>query len=440
VSQGVGLHVTSRLRFISTVRIASTALVLLCAVSAVGASQFHRQLTSDHFRITYISGFGADAVTANYARLVQESLETAYNILVTQRGLPIFQGRINVDILPSLFAEMGAEYLDHSTGEPRPVIEIATEAVIEESLNEMFVNLTLEDLVLSTAAHELFHVIQDYASLHGMGDISEQTFVEAHATAIQELVAPQANDYLDPGLDFLLAPDSMAFFQRTYDAAVFWVFVMNRFSGPEPIIAVMEASAAYEGLYAADRALEDLGSSFDDLWAEFAVAFATQALPDQDAIVTLTRFVEEEVEWELGSSPATTLTLPTPVYVGEWLGNDLTVDHVNNEGWGSLFGIFNEDPHGAPLRVAHAYGIDVIEIRPVARHAPVSMTFSGNKETDFHVIVAVNLGGSWTTTSLSPDLPWIPPASAEFDCIRIVITRGEAGTGTYSLYLSATEP
>ena len=414
------------------------ALILLFAISAVGASQFHRQLTSDHFRITYASGAGADAVSADYARLVQESLETAYNILIIQRGLPIFPGRINVDILASLCCEMGAEYLDYATGEPRPVIEIATQASMEESLGEMFVELTLEDLVLSTAAHELFHVIQDYASLHGLGDISEQAFVEAHATAIQELVAPRANDYLDPGLDFLLAPDSMAFFQRSYDAAIFWVFVMNRFGGPEPIIEVMEASAVYEDLYAVDRAIKDRGSSFADLWAEFAVAFATQALPDRDAIAALARFVEEEVEWTLGVSLESTVTLPTPVYVGEWRGNDLTVDRVNTEAWGSFFGSFDEDPLDAPLRVAHAYGIDVIEIRPVA-DAPLSIVFSGNEETDFQVIAAVDRGGAWTTTSVSPDLSWIPPSPAEFDRIRIVITRGETGTGTYSLHLDAAD-
>ena len=84
--------------------------------------------------------------------------------------------------------------------------------------------------------------------------MSEQAFIEPHATAIQEAVVPTANDYLEPALDFLLAPDSMAFFQRTYDAGVFWVYTLDRF-GIQFLVDLMASSAQYDGRYAIDHAL-----------------------------------------------------------------------------------------------------------------------------------------------------------------------------------------
>ncbi|MCK4355898.1 hypothetical protein KAW44_02310 [Candidatus Bipolaricaulota bacterium] len=129
---------------------------------------------------------------------------------------------------------MGAEYFDTtSRGDPLPVIEIVTEEIMQGVLYDLVIPCTLRDMVRSTATHELFHVIQDSLALDGKNDMSDLIFVEATATWAQEAIVPEANDYLDPALDFLLGPDSIAFFHRTYDVGIFWVFVSSCHGGIE---------------------------------------------------------------------------------------------------------------------------------------------------------------------------------------------------------------
>ena len=413
-------------------------LVLSFALQGV-AAPFQRQLTSDHFRITYTSGVGADAVSATYARLVRDSLEAAYAALVVERGFEIFPGRIDTYIANLECGAMGTEYLDESGNTPRPVIEIATQAVMEKALYTLWSEITLEDLVRSTAAHELFHVIQDYATIEGENDISEAVFVEAHATAIQEIVVPSADDYLDPALDFFLAPDSMAFFQRTYEAGVFWVFAFERLEPTQLLRDLMAASAIYEGLYALDDALRAHGTSLPALWGEFATGFATGRLPDQQAIHEITDVVEETIRWETGQTLAQPLFFPIPVHIAEWSGAGLVIDRVNSEGWGSWYGSYREDPLDSPLRVAHAYGIDAIDILPTSDHA-VTISFTGDEETAFQVFVACEQTGVWTTKSLARDTAWTLSSPGSFDRIRVIVTRSEPGTGTYSITLSPATP
>ena len=420
-------------------RLAVVLCLLLAAPLAVSAAPFQRQLASDHFRITYTSGVGPDAVSATYARLVRDSLESAYEFLVSEHGFEIFPGRIDIQIISLECGAMGTEYLDESTGTPRPVIEIATEMVMEEAVYSLWTDITLEDLVRSTAAHELFHVIQDFATLQGENDISEGIFVEAHATAIQEIVVPAANDYLDPALDFFLAPDSMAFFQRSYEAGVFWFFAFERFGWAKFVRDLMTASAAYEGLYALKRVLTGYGTTLTGLWGEFALALATGKLPDQHALQDLRTVLEDTIEWETGQPIDGPIDLPTPVHVTQWRGAPLVIDQVNAEGWGSWYGTYPEDEAGSPLRVAHAYGIDVIDIVP-ASSAPAAIRIHGDEETAFQVFAAFEQSGAWTTKPLAMDTPWTLSSPESFDRIRLIITRSEAGTGTYSITVSPETP
>ena len=413
-------------------------LALVLALPGV-AAPFQRQLTSDHFRITYTSGVGPDAVSATYARLVRDSLEAAYAALVVDRGFEIFAGRIDTYIANLECGAMGTEYLDESGSTPRPIIEIATEAVMEEALYTLWSEITLEDLVRSTAAHELFHVIQDYATIEGENDISEAIFVEPHATAIQEVIVPSANDYLDPALDFLLAPDSMAFFQRSYEAGIFWVFAFQRLEPTHLLRDLMAATAIYEGLYALDHTLVEHGTSLPALWGEFATAFATGRLPDQHAIHEITTVVEETIRWETGQTLTEPLSFPTPVHVAEWTGAGLIIDQVNAQGWGSWYGTYREDPVSSPLRVAHAYGIDVIDIQPTSDDS-VAISFAGDEETAFQVFVACEQMGVWTTKPLTRDTAWTLSSPGSFDRIRVIVTRDEPGTGMYSITLSPATP
>jgi len=164
---------------------------------------------------------------------------------------------------------MGAEYLDSdNAGNPVPVIEIASEASMQAAADTTSTGLSLTQAVLSTTAHEFFHVLQDYASPNGVGDASEAAFIEPLATAVQEIAAPSANDYIDAADDLLLAPDAMSFFDRGYDGGIFWVFVLDRYGGLDAIRRVMKASATYDGSQAIDHAFAAEGFTFLDLWLD----------------------------------------------------------------------------------------------------------------------------------------------------------------------------
>jgi hypothetical protein len=396
--------------------------LLLVAVGSLAATAARR--TSEHFEIFTESGFA----TAGYSLLVEQGLETAYAAFQAE-GFSSFPGLIHVDILENSTGDLGAEYLDEDEESGWiPVIEIATEDIMADYLAYAYVETSLEELVASTCAHELFHVIQDYHSLQGTGDISEQSFVEAQATAIQELVFPEANDYLEPSLDFLLAPDSMAFFERSYAAAVFWVYGLDRF-GPQLLLQLMDASARYDGRYAIDHALALLGLSFFDVWTDFAVALATGTLPDSDVIASLVPLEEGSGWWTRTRDPA---PIPPVVCRAAWTGKSIDLTAVNATNESEYVPTFEDDPIGADLRVAHAYGIDIIEIT-LEDITPIAIQFKGDAGTEFRTTSAVETAGGWSSAGFVESLILHLDASATR--IRIVVTRSEPGTGAYTITL-----
>jgi len=405
-------------------------LFLIAGLALPAFADHFRQLASEHFLIHYTVGTGEDAVTTEYANLVRDALEEAYAGLIDRAGFSIIDTRIRVDIVGGQYGEMGAEYFDTtSNGDPLPVIEIATEEIMGGVLYDLIVPCTLRDMVRSTATHELFHVIQDSLALDGKNDMSDLIFVEAMATWAQEAIVPEANDYLDPALDFLLGPDSIAFFHRTYDAGIFWVFVSSRHGGTEPIKRVLEASADYDGRYAIDYAFQEEGLSFDYLWEEFAIALASGTIPDTDLIKTMFPRAAED-----GKSRNNTrwVVLPAPVYTGTWDGAPIDIEWVNFESDVPYSPQFEEDPIGTPLRVAHAYGIDFLDLASSTDQA-MEIAFSGDAGTVFCVNVVTQKGANTTVHQLTTDAPVNIEHPDGYDVIRIVITRGEAGTGSYSL-------
>ena len=391
----------------------------LCGLAAL------QERTSEHFEIVYDDEF--EAVSERYSLLVEESLEIAHDFYLAE-GFTIFPGLIRVHVLETYAGELGAEYLElEEDGNWTPIIEIATENIMNEYLSYYtYVEPSLEDLVASTCAHELFHVIQDYHSLHGIGDTTEQSFVEAHATAVQEAVFPTANDYLDPALDLLLAPDSKAFFQRSYDAGVFWVYVVNRF-GIQTLLDLMISSALYEERYAIDHTLAPLGLSFFDVWTDFAVAMATGSLPDSDAIATLVPVAEGPGWWTSTRDPA---PIPPVVFRETWTGTPIEIALVNATNESEFFPLYEDDAIGANLRVAHAYGIDILEI-VLADTTPLRIEFHGDAETHFRTVVASETTSGWASTSFEKAITLQPDETTTR--IRIVITRSEPGTGVYAI-------
>ena len=401
-------------------RLCSLFLALAIGLVAFAAQA---QRTSAHFEIFHEEGFG---ISEDYARLVEQSLEFAYDFFVT-KGFGIFPERLRVDILDSHSGELGAEYLEmDEDGNWMPFIEIATEDIMDDYLSYSYVDVSLEDLVASTCAHELFHVIQDYHSIHNIGDISEQAFVEPQATAIQEAVVPMANDYLEPALDFLLAPDSMAFFQRSYDAGIFWVYMLDRFD-TQFILDLMAASALYDGRYAVDHALTPLGLSFFDVWMDFAVSMATGTLPDSDVLATLVPVAEGSGWWTTTRDSA---SIPPPVIREMWTGVPIDLSVVNATNESEYIPPYEDDAIGTELRVAHAYGIDIVEIE-LASTATMSITFQGDASTQFRTVIVSEIDEIWSHTTFTQSLILQP--EADMTRIRIVITRSEPGTGEYAI-------
>jgi|GEM_PF-2367740 hypothetical protein len=401
---------------------------VLCLLLVIGLATVSAlaQRTSAHFEIFHEQGFGG--VTEDYARLVEQSLESAYDYYATE-GFAIFPARIRVDILGDNPGELGAEYLEmDENGNWIPFIEIADQSIMEDYLLYASVDVSLADLVASTCAHELFHVIQDYHSLHGIGDISEQAFVETHATAIQESVVPSSNDYLEPALEFLLAPDSMAFFQRSYDAGIFWVYVLDRFE-VRFLIDLMAASALYDGRYAIDHALAPLGLSFFDVWTDFAVSMATGTLPDADVLATLAPMAEGSGWWTTTRDAA---PIPPPVVRESWTGAPLNISVVNATNESEYIPVYEDDAVGTELRVAHAYGIDIVEIE-IASTTPLIITFQGDSETQFRTVVASETNEAWSQNLFAQSMTIQP--NEIMTRIRIIITRSEPGTGDYTITL-----
>jgi hypothetical protein len=297
--------------------------------------------------------------------------------------------------------------------------------------------LSLTQAVLSTTAHEFFHVLQDYASLNGMGDISEPAFIEPLATAVQEIAAPNANDYIDAAADFLLAPDAMSFFDRGYDGGIFWVFVLDRYGGLDAVRRVMKASATYDGSQAIDHAFAAEGFTFLDLWAKFAIAFATNTLPDAGVLAKLLASWRSELNLP-------SLYLPPAVAVADWAGARVMIDRVTETSpAAALLGasdsaLGTQSPGaellGAELRVAYPYGIDVVSIRPRSA-SPLAISVTAAATTDFRVAVVGRRAGTWEL--LSPSGREIVVHSPQrYEEIRVILTRGETGTGPYIIHLA----
>lgn len=416
-------------------RAISILIAGMLILQVAAAAQHAHSITSDHF-VIYYARSGADAVDVGYVSLVRDALEEAYSSLVEQYGFSIPFDRVEVDIASGDSGELGTEYFVDTGAEGLvPVITIAPENQIRDYLSAMLLPCTLAGLVRSTAAHEVFHVIQDSLALDGGADMSDLAFVEPLAMWAQEAVFPDVNDYLEDALDFLYAPDSIDFFYRTYDAGIFWVFVADRHGGAGSIARVLHASAAYEGRYVINHAFSDQGLTFDDLWEEFAIAAAAGVLPDEDVLRPLVASSGGKRK-SGGDNVSADKRLPVSTYEGEWIGNEKTIDRSNADNSAPYDLWYADDAAGTPLRVAHAYGIDYLRI--VAR-SPNEMviSFDGDDETSFRAAVVTITATGYTSYRLAENDPVTIVLPDQYDEICVVVTRGESGTGTYFLTIEA---
>ncbi len=403
----------------------SLGALLVVSVLAAGAAASEVRSESKHFVIVYDSDTSFD-----YVALVQSGLEAAYDVFVLDWGFPTFPDAVEVSIVDDGTGALGSEYLGmHEDGAPRPVIEIAPEASMWP-VGGALSDPSLSEAVRSTTAHEFFHVLQDYASWSGPGDVSEAAFVEPLATAVQEVAAPDADDYVAAADDFLLAPDAMSFFDRHYDGGLFWVFVLDRYGGLDAIRRVMKASADNDGSRAVDRAFAAEGLTFLDLWAKFTVALATGTLPDAKAVEAM----RASWEAEFGSS-GVDVEFPPAVAIADWTGSPAVLDHVTELALADLLLGYSDRDLLAPLRVTYPYGIDAVVIRPRSA-APVHIVVDAPQPGDFRIAFVGRRGDSWDLLSFSGHELVVRDPS-RYDEIRVILTRGEVGDGVYTVRLSA---
>ncbi|MCD6494671.1 hypothetical protein J7K60_01315, partial [Candidatus Bipolaricaulota bacterium] len=248
---------------------------------------------------------------------------------------------------------------------------------------------------------------------------------------------PDVNDYLEDGLDLLLAPDSIDFFYRTYDAGIFWVFLSSRHGGADAIKRVLKESYTYEGRYAIDAAFRDQGLSFDDLWEEFAVAAGAGDLPGREVLSGLFHSGAGKKKVKKHET-VTRNELPVSTYEGVWNGGQLVVDRSNAKNVASYELRYADEPAGTPLRVAHAYGIDYLRLR-ASTQKTMMISFVGDKGTAFRADVVLSEGDAYTVHPLAEWTPVAVESPDQYDEICIVITRGAAGTGTYSVKIEQGE-
>jgi hypothetical protein len=398
-------------------------VVVLASAAGIGANASQVYAESKHFIITYKVGTSFD-----YVQIVQRGLEAAYDLFVVRSAFATFPAAVLVTIPDEETDSMGAQYLESDdAGNPFPVIEIAPEASMQAAADAASTDLSLTDAVLSTTAHEFFHVLQDYASLNGAGDASEAAFIEPLATAVQEIAAPNANDYIGAAADFLLSPDARSFFDRGYDGGLFWVFVLDRYGGLDAVRRVMKASATYDGSQAIDRAFAAEGFTFLDLWAKFAIALGTSTLPDGGVIAKLLASWRSELDL-----PG--LYLPPTLAVAEWTGAPTVMDRVTETSPANALLGYSNSALGAQLHVAHPYGIDVVSIRPRSA-SPLAISVTASAATDFRVAVTGRRGGAWEL--LSPSGRYVLVHNPQrYEEVRIILTRGETGSGSYTVRLS----
>ncbi|MCD6136421.1 hypothetical protein J7J63_06920, partial [Candidatus Bipolaricaulota bacterium] len=188
--------------------------------------------------------------------------------------------------------------------------------------------------------------------------------------------------------------------------------------------------------YAIDAAFRDQGLSFDDLWEEFAIAVGMNDLPDREVISGLFHSESGKEKAKKHEADTALVEIPASTYEGTWNGGSLLIDRVNTNPPCALK--YMEDPTGTPLRVAHAYGIDYLRLR-ASTDKTMRISFAGDAQTAFRADVALVAGDTYTVHSLAEGKPVIVESPDQYSKICIIVTRGAAGTGTYSVKIDQGE-
>lgn len=227
---------------------------------------------SGFFRIHYdLTGVNAVAYNINdFAR----ALDSSYNFTVNFIGYPAppsdlgFGGDDKYDVY---IGNLGQVY-----GSTIPEVEVSSGSNTFTTYIEVdndFIGFYTTGIQAArvTAAHEFLHAIQlgNYPIRDEGGIIVDRYFYEISATAMEEFVFPDVNDYVAYIDDFFF--DTGRAFPNTagYDKAIWNLFLQKKFDH-NLIKRQWELFGSHRALNAIDFSLQERGSSFAELYPEFA--------------------------------------------------------------------------------------------------------------------------------------------------------------------------
>ena len=112
----------------------------------------------------------------------------------------------------------------------------------------------------------------------------------------------------------------------------------------------------------------------------------------------------------------------------------MTLDHVTEDSpAGTLLG-YSDSAVNAALRISYPYGIEVVTIRPESA-TPLIVTVVASESADFRIAFVGRRETEWDLLSMSGRVLSVTDPD-RFDEIRIVLTRGGTGSGSFTVRLS----
>ncbi|MFQ5617015.1 MAG: MXAN_6640 family putative metalloprotease, partial [Anaerolineales bacterium] len=256
---------------------------------------------TEHFRIHYTT-VGTDTVTADYVNVVGETLEHVWNVEINQMGWaapPPDNGLggdnrydvylLNIASSDTLgFSDGGFPETIVGDNPNTPAVETRASfsylaldndyAEIDEWDDS---TLTPLDMMRSTAAHEFNHAIQFGYD----GEEPADWLWEATATWMQSQVYPRLHDADEELLAVFKSPDTC---QLSYGGETrvedenhwygLWIFLqyISENYGPDTVHAIWEHARDLDGYAPVEAALQDTGTSLDEVFRGFSLALLTR--------------------------------------------------------------------------------------------------------------------------------------------------------------------
>lgn len=225
---------------------------------------------SQHFRISYNPDVTPHA-TIDLIRISLERAYTAYSGFGFYMPAAPNDGLIDVVMSPNPCAVPNSPVDCNAGGIAIPPDISYLYGGDGDPLMMLPTTIRDENAVRATSAHELFHLIQ--YQMAGFFEVFTNWWVlEGQPKAMEDIVCPSCERYIFSVQQFYANID-YRLDQHTYGAAVFWKFVMQKYSGnnPDPIREFLLERRTKELYHALRYVLAGKGSTLEGALAEYMV-------------------------------------------------------------------------------------------------------------------------------------------------------------------------